>query len=215
MHDSFTPLGGMVLLTNMLLGEVIWGGVGIGLFGMLMFVVISIFIAGLMVGRSPEYLGKKIEGKEVRFVVLYIALYPFLILLGAAWSILAPYGLSSIQNPGPHGLSEILYAYTSAAHNNGSAFAGLKSNTLWYNLTLSLVMFTGRFFSIFLGLSIAGSMINKRVIQINAGSFPTHGLLFTSLLIGIIIIIGALTFFPVLILGPFTEYLLALKGKTF
>lgn len=215
MYDSFTPLGGMVLLTNMLLGEVIWGGVGVGLFGMLIFVVISIFIAGLMVGRSPEYLGKKIEGKEVRFAVLYIALYPFLILLAAAWSILAPYGLSSIQNPGPHGLSEILYACTSAAQNNGSAFAGLNSNTLWYNLTLAILMFIGRFFSIFLGLSIAGSMVNKKIVQASAGTFPTHGILFITLLIGVILIVGALTFFPVLILGPFTEYVFSLKGKPF
>lgn len=215
MYDSFTPLGGLILLINMLLGEVVWGGVGMGLFGMLIFVVISIFIAGLMVGRSPEYLGKKIEGKEVRFAILYVALYPFLILLGAGWSVLAPYGLSSVQNLGPHGLSEVFYAYTSAAQNNGSAFAGLNANTLWYNLSLSLVMFIGRFFSIFLGLSIAGSMINKKVVQASSGTFPTHGVLFITLLIGSILIVGALTFFPVLVLGPFTEHLFSQEGKIF
>jgi len=186
-----------------------------GLFGMLMFVLISIFIAGLMVGRSPEYLGKKVEGKEVRFAILYVALFPFLILLGAAWSVLSPYGLSSLQNPGPRGLSEILYAYTSAAQNNGSAFGGLNANTLWYNLSLALTMFIGRFGSIFLGLAIAGSMLNKKVVQAGSGTFPTHGFLFIGLLIGVILIVGALTFFPVLVLGPFTEHLLSAQGKTF
>jgi K+-transporting ATPase ATPase A chain len=214
-YDSFSPLGGMVLLINMLTGEVIFGGVGVGLFGMLMFVVISIFIAGLMVGRSPEYLGKKIEGKEVRFAVLYVALYPFLILLGVAWSVLAAYGISSLHVAGPHGLSEILYAYTSAAQNNGSAFAGLNSNTLWYNLTLGLAMMCGRFLSIVLGLAIAGSMVNKRVVQASVGTFPNHGLLFIGLLMGVILIVGALTFFPVLVLGPFTEWLYLIEGKMF
>lgn len=215
MYDSFTPLGGLILLVNMLLGEVVWGGVGVGLFGMLMFVIISIFIAGLMVGRSPEYLGKKIEGKEVRYAVLYVALFPFLILLGAGWSVLVPYGLSSLQTLGPHGLSEILYAYTSAAQNNGSAFGGLNANTLWYNLTLSLVMFIGRFLSILLGLAIAGSMVNKKVVPVSSGTFPTQGLLYIGLLIGVIFIVGALTFFPVLVLGPFTEYLSSLQGKAY
>lgn len=213
MHDSFTPLGGTVLLINMLLGEVIFGGVGVGLFGMLMYVLISVFIAGLMVGRTPEYLGKKIEGKEIRFAILYVALYPFLILLGTAWSVLSPYGLSSVLNPGPHGLSEIFYAYTSAAQNNGSSFAGLNANTIWYNLTLSFVMFIGRFFSIFLGLAIAGSVVNKKIVQSNIGTFPTHGVLFIGLLIGVLLIVGALTYFPVLVLGPFTEYFLTLEGK--
>lgn len=215
MYDSFTPLGGMVLLINMLMGEVVFGGVGMGLFGMLMFVILSIFIAGLMVGRSPEYLGKKIEGKEVRFVVLYIALYPLLILLGTGWSVLASYGLSSIQAAGPHGLSEILYAYASTAHNNGSAFAGLNADTPWYNLTLSVAMLSGRFCSIFLGLAIAGSMINKKIVQVSSGTFPDHGPLFMGLLIGVIIIISALTFFPVLVLGPFTEHLMSIQGRAF
>lgn len=215
MHDSYTPLGGMILLINMLLGEIIFGGVGVGLFGMIMFVIISVFIAGLMVGRTPEYLGKKIEGKEVRFAILYVALYPFIILIGASWSLLAPYGLSSLENLGPHGLSEILYAYTSATQNNGSAFAGLHANTLWYNLTLALAMFIGRFLSIYLGLAIAGSMVNKKIAMPSAGTLPTQGLLFIGLLIGVFLIVGALTFFPVLILGPFVENTYLLIGKTF
>lgn len=214
-YDSFSPLGGLVLLTNMLAGEVIFGGVGVGLFGMLMFVLLSIFIAGLMVGRSPEYLGKKIEGKEIRFAVLYVALYPFLILLGTGWSVLAPYGLSSLHISGPHGLSEILYAYTSAAQNNGSSFADLNSNTLWYNLTLAFTMFCGRFLSIFLGLAIAGSMVKKKIVQASLGTFPSHGLLFVWLLMAVILIVGALTFFPVLVLGPFTEQLFLTEGKMF
>lgn len=215
MHDSFSPLGGMILLINMLMGEVIFGGVGIGLFGMLMFVIITVFIAGLMVGRTPEYLGKKIEGKEVRFAILYVALHPFFILLGTACSILIPSALASIQNGGPHGLSEILYAYTSTTQNNGSAFAGLNANTLWYNLTLSLGMLMGRFVPIILGLAIAGSMVNKKMAIANAGTFPTQGVLFIGLLIGVIVIIGALTFFPALVLGPFVEATFLLQGKTF
>jgi K+-transporting ATPase ATPase A chain len=214
-HDSFTPMGGLILLVNMMIGEVIFGGVGMGLFGMLMFVIISVFIAGLMVGRTPEYLGKKIEGKEVRFAILYVALYPLLILLGTSWSILAPYGLSSIQNPGPHGLSEVLYAFTSAAQNNGSAFAGLNGNTLWYNVTLALVMFLARFGSIFLGIAIAGAMVNKKILAVSSGTFPTQGILFIFFLLSIILIVGALTYFPVLVLGPFTEWLSAFEGRTF
>ena len=215
MYDSFSPLGGMILLINMLIGEVIFGGVGVGLFGMLMFVIISVFIAGLMVGRTPEYFGKKIEGKEVRFAILYVALYPLIILLGTSWSILAPYGLSSLENLGPHGLSEILYAYTSATENNGSAFAGLNANTPWYNITLALSMCIGRFLSIYLGLAIAGSMVNKKIALANAGTFPTQGILFISLLMGVLLIVGALTFFPVMVLGPFLENAYFLQGKTF
>ncbi len=215
MYDSFSPLGGMVLLINMLLGEVVFGGVGVGMFGMLMFVLISVFIAGLMVGRTPEYLGKKIEGKEVRFAILYVALYPLLILLGTSWSILSSYGLSSLQNAGPHGLTEILYAYTSATQNNGSAFAGLNANTLWYNLTLAIAMFIGRFLPICLGLAIAGSMVNKKIALPSAGTFPAQGMLFVGLLMAVILIIGALTFFPVLTLGPFIENIYLLQGKTF
>lgn len=215
MYDSFTPLGGMILLINMMLGEIIFGGVGVGLFGMIMFVIIAVFIAGLMVGRTPEYLGKKIEGKEVRFAILYVALYPLIILLGTAWSLLAPYGVSSIQNLGPHGFSEILYAYTSATQNNGSTFAGLNANTCWYNLTLALAMFIGRFGSLYIGFAIAGSMVNKKILQASAGTFPTHGLLFIGLLVGVILIVGALTFFPVLALGPFVESVDLLQRKAF
>jgi len=214
MYDSFSPIGGLVLLINMLLGEVVFGGVGVGLFGMIMFVIISVFIAGLMVGRTPEYLGKKIEGKEVRFAILYVALYPLVILVGTSWSILAPYGLSSLQNLGPHGLSEVLYAYTSATQNNGSAFAGLNANTPWYNITLALAMFIGRFLSIYLGLAFAGSMVNKKIAIPNAGTFPTQGMLFIGLLIGVILIVGALTYFPVLILSPFLENTYLQMGKT-
>jgi len=214
-YDSFTPLGGMMLLINMLLGEVIFGGVGVGLFGMLINVIITVFIAGLMVGRTPEYLGKKIEGKEVRFAILYVGIYPLIILLGTACSALLPHALSSIHNPGPHGLSEIFYAYTSATHNNGSAFAGLNANTHWYNLTLAFAMFMGRFVSIFLGLAIAGSMINKKILIENDGTFPTQGILFSLLLLGVLLIVGALTFFPILALAPFTEYLFSLQGHPF
>jgi K+-transporting ATPase ATPase A chain len=214
-YDSFTPLGGLVLLMNILTGEVIFGGVGTGLFGMLMYVILSVFIAGLMVGRTPEYLGKKIEGKEVRLAIVYVAFYPLIILLGTAWSLLTPYGLSAIHNPGPHGLSEVLYAYASTTHNNGSAFAGLSANTPWYNLTLAACMFLGRFLPIFLGLAVAGSMINKKILAPSAGTFPTQGLLFICLLRGVILIVGALTFFPVLALGPFLEHLFYQQGKAF
>lgn len=215
MHESFTPLGGMVLLVNMLLGEVVFGGVGMGLFGMVIFVIITVFIAGLMVGRTPEYLGKKIEVKEIRLAILYVALYPLVILIGAAWSLLAPYALSSLLNSGPHGLTEILYAYTSAAENNGSAFAGLNANTPWYTLSLSLVMLMGRFCPIFLGLAIAGSMVNKKTLTPSSGTFPTQGGFFISLLTGVILIVGALAFFPVLTLGPLSEYFFSLQGKSF
>ncbi|MDI9634619.1 potassium-transporting ATPase subunit KdpA [Geitlerinema splendidum] len=215
LHDSFTPLGGLVLLLNILIGEIVFGGVGVGLFNMLLFIIISVFMAGLMVGRTPEYLGKKIEGKEVRFAILSIAIYPLLILVGAAISVLSPSALASLHNGGPHGLSEILYAYTSAAHNNGSAFGGLNANTSWYNLSLTFAMFVGRFFPIYLGLSIAGLMVNKKIIQPSAGTFPTQGALFIGLLIGVILIVGALTFFPVLAIGPFIEYIDLWQGKSF
>lgn len=215
LHDSFTPLGGLVLFLNILIGEIVFGGVGVGLFNMLLFIIISVFMAGLMVGRTPEYLGKKIEGKEVRFAILSIAIYPLIILVGAAISVLSPSALASLHNGGPHGLSEILYAYTSAAHNNGSAFGGLNANTFWYNLSLALAMFVGRFFPIYLGLSIAGLMVNKKIIQPSAGTFPTQGALFIGLLIGVILIVGALTFFPVLSIGPFIEYIDLWQGRSF
>jgi K+-transporting ATPase ATPase A chain len=215
LHDSFSPGGGLILLLNILMGEIIFGGVGIGLFSMLIFILITIFIAGLMVGRTPEYLGKKIEGKEIRYAILFIAIYPLLILIGTALSVVLPSALSSLGNAGPHGLTEILYAYTSASHNNGSAFGGLNANTTWYNLTLTLAMLIGRFLPIYLGLSIAGLMVNKKIIQANIGTFPTQGTLFIGLLLGVILIVGALTFFPVLALGPFIEYIDLLQGRSF
>ena len=215
LHDSFTPLGGLVLLVNILVGEIIFGGDGVCLFSMIIFIIITVFIAGLMVGRTPEYLGKKIEGKEVRFAILFIAVFPLIILCGTAIAVLTQGGLASIKNIGPHGLSEILYAFTSTTHNNGSAFGGLEANTTWYNLSLALTMLIGRFFPIYLGLSIAGLMVNKKIIHESAGTFPTQGSLFIGLLLGVIVIIGALTFFPVLALGPILEYMTALQGKAF
>ncbi|HSQ00980.1 MAG TPA: potassium-transporting ATPase subunit KdpA, partial [Candidatus Dormibacteraeota bacterium] len=215
MHDSFTPLGGLVPLVNILLGEVIFGGVGAGLYGMLVFVLLAVFIAGLMVGRTPEYLGKKIEQREVKLAMLYILIFPLLILGFAAWSVVAPYGLSSRNNAGPHGLSEILYAFTSAAGNNGSAFAGINANTLWYNTTLALGMLAGRFLMIVPMLAIGGSLIGKKIAPPSAGTFPTDGALFVALLVGVIIIVGALTFFPALALGPIVEHFLADAGRFF
>src|SRR5262245_7417840 len=215
MHDSYTPLGGLVPLVNIQLGEVIFGGVGAGLYGMLVFVLLSVFIAGLMVGRTPEYLGKKIEQREVKLATLYILIFPFLILGFAAWSAVSAYGLSSLNNDGPHGLSEILYAFSSGAGNNGSAFAGLNANTLWYNSALGMTMLAGRFLMIVPALAIAGSLVNKKIVPPSAGTFPTNGTLFVVLLIGVIIIIGALTFFPALALGPIVEHFVAATGKRF
>jgi len=215
MHDSFTPIGGMVPLVNILLGEVIFGGVGAGLYGMLVFVLLAVFIAGLMVGRTPEYLGKKIEQREVTLAMLYVLIFPLLILGFTAWSVTAPYGVSSLNNAGPHGLSEILYAFTSAAGNNGSAFAGISANTPWYNATLGLTMLGGRFLMIVPVLALAGSLAGKRVVPPSAGTFPTDGALFVGLLIGVIVIVGALTFFPALALGPIVEHFLATAGRFF
>ena len=215
MHDSFTPIGGMVPLVNILLGEVIFGGVGAGLYGMLVFVLLAVFIAGLMVGRTPEYLGKKIEQREVTLAMLYVLIFPLLILGFTAWSVAAPYGVSSLNNAGPHGLSEILYAFTSAAGNNGSAFAGISANTPWYNATLGLTMLGGRFLMIVPVLALAGSLAGKRVVPPSAGTFPTDGALFVGLLIGVIVIVGALTFFPALALGPIVEHFLADAGRFF
>jgi potassium-transporting ATPase potassium-binding subunit len=206
MHDSYTPLGGMVPLLNIQLGEVIFGGVGAGLYGMLVMVVLSVFIAGLMVGRTPEYLGKKIEAREMKLAMLYILIFPLVILVLSGWSAVAPYGVSSLNNAGPHGLSEILYAYTSAAGNNGSAFAGLNANTPWYNVTLGLAMLMGRFLMIVPGLAIAGSLVGKKAVAESLGTFPTNGTLFVALLVGVILIVGALTFFPALALGPIVEH---------
>ncbi len=216
MHDSFTPLGGMVPMINILLGEIVFGGVGAGLYGMLVFVVMAVFIAGLMVGRTPEYLGKKIESFDVQMAMLYLLIFPLLILGFSAVSVLLPkLGLSSLANHGPHGLSEILYAYTSATGNNGSAFAGLNANTPWYNYSLSLAMFFGRFMMIIPMLAIAGNLAGKKIVPASAGTFPVTTPLFTILLTGVILIVGALTFFPVLSLGPVLEHLLLRAGQTF
>jgi K+-transporting ATPase ATPase A chain len=216
MHDSFTPLGGMVPMVNILLGEVVFGGVGAGLYGMLVFVVLAVFIAGLMVGRTPEYLGKKIEAYDIQMAMLYLLIFPLLILGFASISVLLPnLGLSSLANHGPHGLSEILYAYASATGNNGSAFAGLSANTHWYNYTLGTAMFFGRFMMIVPMLAIAGNLAGKKSIPASSGTFPVTTPLFTVLLTGVILIVGALTFFPVLSLGPLLEHLLLHAGRTF
>jgi K+-transporting ATPase ATPase A chain len=215
MHDSFNPIGGLVPLVNIELGEVVFGGVGAGLFGMLMFVLLSVFIAGLMVGRTPEYLGKKIEGKEMKLAMLYILIFPLVILGFSAWSSVAGYGTSSLNNAGPHGLSEILYAYSSAAGNNGSAFAGLNANTPWWDTSMGITMLFGRFFMMIPVMAMAGSMRGKRPVPAGPGTFPTHGLLFSGLVVSVILIVGALTFFPALSLGPIAEHFVAHAGKVF
>jgi K+-transporting ATPase ATPase A chain len=215
MHDSYTPLGGLVPLANIASGEVIFGGVGAGLYGIFVFVVLSIFIAGLMVGRTPEYLGKKIEAHEVKLAMLSILVMTFVILGFSATSSVLSQGLSSRNNQGPHGFSEILYAYESGAGNNGSAFAGLNANTLWYNATLGLTMFFGRYFMLIPILAIAGSLAAKKKIPASAGTFPVTGPLFTFLLVGVIVIVGALTFFPAFSLGPIVEHLLMQAGTLF
>ena len=215
MHSSFSPLAGGVALLNMMLGEVIFGGVGAGLYGMLMFVVLTVFIAGLMVGRSPEYLGKKIEAREVKLATIAILLPSACILLFGALSVLLPQGLAGRANAGPHGLSEILYAFASAAGNNGSAFAGLAANTPYYNALLGVVLWIGRFGVIIPALAIAGSMATKKVTPPSAGTFPTDCPLFTGLLLAVVLIVGALTFFPALSLGPIVEHLLMNAGRTF
>jgi len=216
MHDSYMPLGGMVPMANILLGEIVFGGVGAGLYGMLVFVVLAVFIAGLMVGRTPEYLGKKIEAYDVQMAMLYLLIFPFIILGFSAVTVLMPtLGLSSLTNHGPHGLSEILYAYTSATGNNGSAFAGLSANTHWYNYSLGIAMFFGRFMMIVPMLAIAGSLAGKKIVPASAGTFPVTTPLFTILLASVILIVGALTFFPALSLGPILEHLLLRAGHTF
>jgi K+-transporting ATPase ATPase A chain len=215
MHDSFTPLGGLVPLLNIMLGEVIFGGVGAGMYGILIFVILSVFIAGLMVGRTPEYLGKKIEAYDVKMAMLAILIFPLTILILAGISSIYGFGTWSIANPGPHGLSEILYAFTSGAGNNGSAFAGLNANTRWYNVTIGLSTLIGRFFIIIPMLAIAGNLARKKYVPPSLGSFPVTTPLFTVLLTGVIIIVGALTFFPALSLGPILEHLLMGAGKTF
>jgi len=216
MHDSYTPLGGLVPLVNIMLGEIIFGGVGSGLYGMLIFVILSVFIAGLMVGRTPEYLGKKIEAYDVKMSMLYVLIFPLVILVLTAISVLAPgFGTSQLNNNGPHGLSEILYAFTSATGNNGSAFAGISANTYWYNTTLGLAMLVGRFLMIVPMLAVAGSLSQKKLVPPSLGTFPVTTPLFTILLVSVILIVGALTFFPVLSLGPIVEHFLMQGGSTF
>ncbi len=215
MHGSFTALGGLIPMINMELGEVIVGGVGAGFYGILMFVILTVFVAGLMVGRTPEYLGKKIEAKEVKMAVLAILILPVAMLGFTAIAVILPTGVASIGNAGPHGFSEILYAYTSAAANNGSAFGGLTGNTPWYNITLGIAMLMGRFLVIIPALAIAGSLVMKKTVPASAGTFPTHGPLFVGLLCGVILIVGGLTFFPALALGPIVEHLAMISGQTF
>jgi potassium-transporting ATPase potassium-binding subunit len=215
MHDSFTPLGGMIPLLNIMLGEVIFGGVGSGLYGMLVFVILAVFIAGLMVGRTPEYLGKKIEAYDVKMAMLSVLVSSTTILLFAAVAVVTKPGLTGITNPGPHGLSQILYAYTSSVGNNGSAFAGINANTLWFNVTTGFAMLLGRFFVVIPILAIAGNLATKRTAPASLGTFPVTGPLFAILLVSTILIVGALTFFPALSLGPILEHLLMLAGKTF
>jgi K+-transporting ATPase ATPase A chain len=215
MHDSLTPLGGMIPTINMMLGEIIFGGVGSGLYGMLMFAILAVFIAGLMVGRTPEYLGKKIEAKEVKMAMLAILILPFSILGFSAIAVVVKDGLAGMANAGPHGFSEALYAYTSATGNNGSAFAGLSANTLFYNTTLAFAMLIGRFLMVIPALAIAGSLARKRILPPSAGTFPTHGLQFVLLVSGVILILGGLTFFPALSLGPIVEHFAMTAGQTF
>jgi potassium-transporting ATPase potassium-binding subunit len=214
-HDSFTPLGGMVPLVNIMLSEVIFGGVGAGMYGILIYVVLAVFIAGLMVGRTPEYLGKKIEAYDVKMAMLVALVFPLVILAFTAISSVNGFGTSSILNPGPHGLTEILYSFTSQAGNNGSAFAGLTTNTLWYNVTGAFTMLIGRFLMIIPMLAIAGNLAQKKYVPPSLGTFPVTTPLFSILLIGVILIVGALTFFPALSLGPILEHLLMAAGKTF
>jgi potassium-transporting ATPase potassium-binding subunit len=215
-HDSFMPLGGLVPMVNIMLSEVVFGGVGAGLYGVLIYVVLAVFIAGLMVGRTPEYLGKKIEAYDVKMAMLVVLVFPLIILVLTAISVVSPnFGTSSISNPGPHGMSQILYAFTSAAGNNGSAFAGLNSNTRWYNTTLGVTMLVGRFFMILPMLAVAGNLARKKHIPPSLGTFPVTTPLFSILLASVIVIVGALTFFPALSLGPILEHLLMGAGKTF
>jgi len=214
-HDSFTPLGGMVPLVNIMLSEVIFGGVGSGMYGILIYIVLAVFIAGLMVGRTPEYLGKKIEAYDVKMAMLVALVFPLIILVLTGISSIKDFGTSSISNSGPHGLTQILYAFTSGAANNGSAFGGLNANTLWYNVAIGMTTLVGRFFMVIPMLAIAGNLARKKYVPPSLGTFPVTTPLFTALLIGVILIVGALTFFPALSLGPILEHLLMLAGKAF
>ncbi|NNB92742.1 potassium-transporting ATPase subunit KdpA [Corallococcus exiguus] len=215
MHDSFTPLGGLVPMVNMQLGEVIFGGVGAGLYGILVMAVLAVFIAGLMVGRTPEFLGKKIEAREMKLAMLYVLIFPLVILGLSAVAAVIPQGTSSLNNAGPHGLSEILYAFTSGVANNGSAFAGLNANTPFWNIGLGMAMLAGRFLMMVPVLALAGSLVGKKVVAPGPGTFPTQGALFTGLLVSVVLIVGALTFFPVLSLGPIVEHFLGAAGKVY
>jgi potassium-transporting ATPase potassium-binding subunit len=215
MHDSFTALGGMIPLINIQLGEIIVGGVGAGMYGMLLFVIIAIFVAGLMVGRTPEYVGKKIEAKEVKMAMLAILVLPLMYLGWTAVAAVVPSAVAATANPGPHGFSEMLYLYTSSTGNNGSAFAGISANTLFYNVTGAVAMFVGRFLMIVPAMAIAGSLVTKKSVPPSAGTFPTDGGLFVGLVVGVIAIIGGLTFFPALALGPLVEYLAMIAGTLF
>jgi K+-transporting ATPase ATPase A chain len=208
MHDSFTPLGGLVPLANIQLGEVIFGGVGAGLYGMLIFVVLAVFLAGLMVGKTPEYLGKKIEAYDVKAGVLFVMAAAISILGFTAWAAVSEWGLAGLNNAGPHGFSEMMYAYSSGIGNNGSAFAGLTGNTPWYNTTIGIAMLIGRFIMIIPALALAGSLVKKKRVALTGGSFPVSGPLFSALLVGTVLIVGALTFFPALSLGPIVEHFL-------
>jgi K+-transporting ATPase ATPase A chain len=215
MHDSFMPLGGMIPLINMQLGEIIVGGVGAGLYGMLLFVIVAMFVAGLMVGRTPEYIGKKLEAREVKLTMLAILCLPLAILGFTALAVVVEPGLAGIQDRGPHGFSEVLYAYTSGTANNGSAFAGLTGNSLFYNPTLGLAMLVGRFAMIVPMLAVAGSLARKKRLPVSLGTLPTHSPLFVGLLVGVILIVGGLTFFPALALGPVVEHLALRAGTLF
>jgi K+-transporting ATPase ATPase A chain len=216
MHDSFMPLAGMIPMINIQLGEIIFGGVGSGLYGMLLFAIIAVFVAGLMVGRTPEYLGKKLESREVKMAMLAILILPLSILgFSAVASVLPDTALGALNNAGPHGFSEVLYAYTSATGNNGSAFAGLSANTIFWNVTLAIAMFVGRFLFIVPMLAVAGSLGAKKIVPPSVGTFPTDGPLFVGLLIGVILIVGGLTFFPALALGPIVEHLALSAGNLF
>jgi potassium-transporting ATPase potassium-binding subunit len=215
MHDSFTPLAGMIPLVNIMIGEVIFGGVGAGLYGIVVFIVLSVFIAGLMVGRTPEYLGKKIEAYDVKMAMITVLVFCLIVLVLTGIAIVSPFGTSSISNAGPHGLSQILYAYTSMAGNNGSAFAGLNGNTPWYNISGAFDMLLGRFFMVIPVLAMAGNLARKKIVPESSGTFPVTTPLFTFLLISVILIVSALTFFPALSLGPILEHLLMHAGKVF
>jgi K+-transporting ATPase ATPase A chain len=215
MHDSAMPITGLVYMFNMAIGEVIFGGVGVGLIGMLMYAILAMFLAGLMIGRTPEFLGKKLEAREMIMAVVVVIAPAIASLIFAAIAVATPTGLASLNNSGPHGLSEILYAFFSYAGNNGSAFAGLNANTVFYNLTGGFVMLVGRFLTILPALAIAGSLALKKSVPVSSSTFPTASPLFTALLVGVVIIVGALTFFPALVLGPILEHLMILSGRTF